>query len=538
MDSKGSPKVSVIVPVKDMAESLEACLEALLHQKFVIYNQEYEVIVVDDGSGDSSAEVAKRAGVRVHQQENMGPAAARNAGARLAGGPILAFTDADCVPDEQWVANIIQAFSNPEVVGIKGTYRTQQKEVVARFVQQEYAYKYARMAHLDRIDFIDTYSAAYRKDIFLQNNGFDERFPKSSVEDQEFSFRLAVKGYRLEFHPELVVWHVHDKSIREYFQRKYKIGYWKTELLRSLPQKTLSDSHTPASQRWQIFLAGLIIVLVGLGMAWSPGFCLLLVSFLLFIGSGLPLMFWIAKSEPGIVWAVPGLLLVRAYAQGFGLIVGLFYISTKPKKKFQNLNFANQFLKRFFDILGAMAGLLISFPIILLSIIAIKLDDGGPAFFSQTRIGENGRRFRLYKLRTMMIGSEQLVQQLLPMNRIKGPAYKIEDDPRVTRIGRFFRRWSLDELPQFWNVLKGEMSIVGPRPEEDWVVEQYNDYQRQRLLVKPGMTGPMQIHGRGSLDFDTRLELELDYISKYSLWLDIEIIIKTIPVVIKGYGAF
>ena len=108
----------------------------------------------------------------------------------------------------------------------------------------------------------------------------------------------------------------------------------------------------------------------------------------------------------------------------------------------------------------------------------------------------------------------------------------------MTRVGRFLRRWSIDEIPQFWNVILGEMSIVGPRPEEEWVVAQYNDYQRQRLLAKPGMTGPMQIHGRGNLDFDTRLNLELDYISNHTLWLDMMIILKTIPVVIKGQGAF
>jgi len=202
------------------------------------------------------------------------------------------------------------------------------------------------------------------------------------------------------------------------------------------------------------------------------------------------------------------------------------------------LNWINQILKRCFDIVGALVGLGLSFPIILLSMIAIKIDDGGPAFFSQTRIGENGRKFRLLKLRTMFIGSEQLIHQLLSRNLVKGLAYKIGDDPRVTRVGKFLRRWSLDELPQFWNVLIGDMSLVGPRPEVEWMVEQYNDYQRQRLLVKPGITGRMQINGRGLLDFDARLDLDLDYIANYSIWLDIEIIIKTIPVVIKGYGAF
>ena len=538
MDNLDSLKVSVIVPVKDMAKTVDACLKALLSQQSVRYDHEYEVIVVDDGSSDQSAEVSRRLGVRVHQQENAGPAAARNAGARLARGIILAFTDADCVPDPQWVVNILKAFSNPAVVGIKGIYRTQQKEVVARFVQQEYAYKYERMAQLDKIDFIDTYSAAYRKDIFLQNNGFDERFPKSSVEDQEFSFRLAAKGYRLEFHPELVVRHIHDKTLKEYFQRKYKIGYWKMELLRSLPQKTFSDSHTPPSQRWQILLAGLMAGFIVIGLLWNPGFWFIPVLLGLFLGSSIPFMDWIAKSDPKILWAVPGLLLVRAYALGIGLVMGLSHTSYRRTIKFSNLNLLSQILKRLCDIIGAAAGLVLSSPIILFSIIAIKMDDGGPAFFSQTRIGENGRKFRLYKLRTMMIGSEELVQQLLSKNQINGPAYKIVDDPRVTKVGRFLRRWSLDEIPQFWNVLTGDMSIVGPRPEEDWVVAQYNDHQRQRLLVKPGMTGPMQIHGRGTLDFDTRLNLELDYIANYSIWLDIVIILKTIPVVLNGHGAF
>ena len=419
MDSPDFLIVSVIIPVKDMAETVGACLNALLCQKSVQYDHEYEVIVVDDGSSDQSAEVSRRLGVRVHQQENAGPAAARNTGARLARGTILAFTDADCVPDQQWIVNIIKAFSNPDVVGIKGIYHTHQNEVVARFVQQEYAFKYERMAQLDKIDFIDTYSAAYRKDIFLQNNGFDERFSKASVEDQEFSFRLAVKGYRLEFHPELAVWHVHDKTLKEYFQRKYSIGYWKTELLRSLPQKTFSDSHTPASQRWQILLAGLMVAFIGLGIFWHPGFWFIPLALLFFLVTGLPFIFWISKSESKIVWAVPGLLLARAFALGIGLVMGLTYTSYRQTIKFTNLNFINQILKRIFDIIGATVGMVLSVPIILFSIFAIKIDDGGPAFFSQTRIGANGRKFRVYKLRTMIIGSEELVQQLLPKNQIK-----------------------------------------------------------------------------------------------------------------------
>ena len=125
---------------------------------------------------------------------------------------------------------------------------------------------------------------------------------------------------------------------------------------------------------------------------------------------------------------------------------------------------------------------------------------------------------------------------MLHKSQLTGPAFKIPNDPRVTRVGRFLRRWSLDELPQFWNVLKGEMSLVGPRPEELRIVELYNDYQRQRLMVKPGMTGPMQVNGRGGLDFDQRLQLELNYLRNYSLLEDFKIILKTFSAVFSGEG--
>jgi lipopolysaccharide/colanic/teichoic acid biosynthesis glycosyltransferase len=129
-----------------------------------------------------------------------------------------------------------------------------------------------------------------------------------------------------------------------------------------------------------------------------------------------------------------------------------------------------------------------------------------------------------------------MVTYVLPQSQLKGPAFKIPNDPRITRVGRHLRRWSLDEIPQFWNVLKGEMSLVGPRPEELKIVELYNDYQRQRLMVKPGMTGPMQVSGRGGLEFDKRLQLELNYLRNYSLIEDFRIILKTFSAVISGEG--
>jgi lipopolysaccharide/colanic/teichoic acid biosynthesis glycosyltransferase len=193
--------------------------------------------------------------------------------------------------------------------------------------------------------------------------------------------------------------------------------------------------------------------------------------------------------------------------------------------------------KRILDIVGAVIGLILSAPIIAVSALAIKLDSPGPIFFTQERAGENGKPFRFIKLRTMVSGAEKKVHEVLGDNPLSGPVFKIPNDPRVTRVGRLLRRWSLDELPQFWNVLRGEMSLVGPRPEECWVVDQYDDRQRIRLTVKPGLTGPMQVSGRGELDMEARLELELDYIEHYKFWRDISILFRSIPAILSGQGA-
>jgi lipopolysaccharide/colanic/teichoic acid biosynthesis glycosyltransferase len=183
-------------------------------------------------------------------------------------------------------------------------------------------------------------------------------------------------------------------------------------------------------------------------------------------------------------------------------------------------------------------GLVITSPVLLVCALAIKLDSPGSIFYSQERAGENGKPFRVKKLRTMVYDAEDRVEQVLSSNPLEGPVYKVPGDPRVTRVGRVIRRWSLDEIPQFWNVLKGEMSLVGPRPEENWVVAKYNDSQRRRLVVKPGLTGPMQVSGRGELDMAERLALEVGYIDEYSFLKDLIILLRTIPAVLSGRGAF
>ena len=181
-------------------------------------------------------------------------------------------------------------------------------------------------------------------------------------------------------------------------------------------------------------------------------------------------------------------------------------------------------------------GLVLSLPVMAGAAIAIRLDSHGPIIFKQPRAGEFGKPFTIFKLRTMVDGADQMVTDMLSMSQLQGPAFKIPNDPRITRVGRYLRRWSLDELPQFWNVLKGEMSLVGPRPEVLHIVERYTDEQRQRLMVKPGLTGPVQVNGRDELDFDRRFQLELDYLRNYTLLKDIKIILKTFTAVISGEG--
>jgi lipopolysaccharide/colanic/teichoic acid biosynthesis glycosyltransferase/glycosyltransferase involved in cell wall biosynthesis len=530
--------ISVIVPVKDGAKTIEICLQSLLHQEGMELDIDFEVIVVDDGSKDDSVEIAQRSGVKVYRQANAGPAAARNAGARIANGTLLAFTDADCAPSPTWMMNLTQSFHDPEVVGVKGVYRTHQNELVARFVQLEYEYKYARMKKLTFIDFIDTYSAAYRKDVYIFNGGFDESFRQPSVEDQEFSFRLAHKGYRLVFEPSAVVFHYHDRSISEYLKRKFGIGYWKAYMLRWTPEKTFSDSHTAPTQRIEILLLAMFMATIPL-IAVLPLFASLLLLFLLvlFFAITSPFLFFISRRDFPVLSVAPWMLIGRAGALGLGLLKGFLLPPKTEKRRVPIQRMRVRWIKRILDIIGGCTGLILSTPVIACAAIAIKLDSTGPVFFRQARAGENGKPFTMLKLRTMIMGAENMVSDVLHMSQLTGPVFKIPNDPRVTRVGRFLRRWSLDELPQFWNVLKGEMSLVGPRPEELQVVALYNDHQRQRLLVKPGLTGPMQVRGRGGMDFDTRLQLELDYIENYSLREDFKIILKTFAAVFTGKGA-
>ncbi len=329
--------ISVVIPAFNAAATLDLCLDALACQ--TVAADSYEVLVVDDGSSDDTpSRAAAHPGVRLLSQAHAGPAAARNLGVRQARGEIVLFTDADCAPAPDWIERMAAPFSAeeggaPPVAGVKGTYRTSQTQLVARFVQAEYEEKYRRMARQDTIDFVDTYSAGYRRDAFVESGGFDTRFPVDSVEDQELSFRLARRGYRMVFVPQAQVTHWgHPRSLAAYWRRKFKIGYWKVIVVRQHPGKLWSDSHTPQSLRLQILLVALIgLCLLG-AILWPPLGWGSAAAALLFLATTFPFSYYEWGKDRAVAVAAPLLFLTRALALGVGFVAGLAATITPGKR--------------------------------------------------------------------------------------------------------------------------------------------------------------------------------------------------------------
>lgn len=195
--------------------------------------------------------------------------------------------------------------------------------------------------------------------------------------------------------------------------------------------------------------------------------------------------------------------------------------------------------KRIVDVAGGAIGLVVASPIILGIAIAMKREEpNGPIIFSQTRIGKNGKPFKMYKIRSMCIDAEAKLETLLAKNEIQGAMFKMKDDPRVTKVGKFIRKTSIDELPQLWNVVKGEMSLVGPRPPLPREVKTYTTYDHQRLLVRPGCTGLWQVSGRNNVHFRDMVALDVAYIQQMSILNEIKIILKTVWIMLNPNGAY
>jgi glycosyltransferase involved in cell wall biosynthesis len=252
---EGSPKgfaYSVIIPAYNAEKTLGPCLEALASQTMA--PEEYEVIVVDDGSTDGTGDVAAAYYVHCVYQPNQGPAAARNLGARHAGGKVILFTDSDCIPAPEWIAEMVHPFEDLEVVAVKGAYKTKQTELAARFAQMEFEDRYDLLTKSSSIDMIDTYSAAFRRDVFLAMGGFDQSFPVANNEDTDFSYRLAAAGCKMVFNPRAVVFHTHRSSLKQYLKMKFWRGYWRLIVYRRYPDKAMKDTYTPAVIKIQTLL--------------------------------------------------------------------------------------------------------------------------------------------------------------------------------------------------------------------------------------------------------------------------------------------
>ena len=207
------------------------------------------------------------------------------------------------------------------------------------------------------------------------------------------------------------------------------------------------------------------------------------------------------------------------------------YVAPAPKPVYE-------FFKRFFDIVLSLFALIVLSPLFLVIAIIIKCGDGGSVFYSQTRLTKGGREFKMYKFRSMCKNADQMLEQLMDQNEMEGPAFKMKDDPRITKVGRFIRKTSIDELPQLWNIIKGDMSIIGPRPPLVREVEEYTPYHMHRLDVKTGLACYRECYGRSNIhDFDEWVESDLKYIQERSLWVDLKVILCTIKVVLTGEGA-
>jgi exopolysaccharide biosynthesis polyprenyl glycosylphosphotransferase len=239
-------------------------------------------------------------------------------------------------------------------------------------------------------------------------------------------------------------------------------------------------------------------------------------------------------ASPCSVWIAPDYFAILLYGSQTEVLAGIPLVSIKAP----TLTGYQRFMKRAFDlVLGALT-LVLALPVMLLAAVAIRLDSPGPAIFRQQRVGENGRLFWTLKLRTMFVGAEEQLGQVVQTDENGRLIHKRPNDVRATRVGRVLRRTSIDELPQLVNVLRGEMSLVGPRPELPTLVETYEPWQRQRFAVPPGITGWWQVSGRGDKPMHLNTEYDLHYVRNYSLWLDLKILLMTVGAVITGRGAY
>jgi glycosyltransferase involved in cell wall biosynthesis len=319
---------SIIIPTFNGGSRIGSCLDSLVDQTT---GRNVEILVVDDGSTDNTASVVRGySSVRLIAQTNAGPASARNRGAMEAKGKILLFTDDDCVPMSEWLGAMLEPFKDSDVVGAKGIYRTHQKSLAARFVQMEYEDKYRLMAGVRSIDFIDTYSAAFRRDRFLKMAGYDTSFPVACAEDVELSYRMSARGWKMKFVPAAIVYHTHPDTFSRYLKKKYKFAFWRVLAVRKNPSKGVKDSHTPQIMKLQLLFAPALLFAVVLDLVFKPSVSVTVLVLAGFLLTTLPFTLRTIRKDPIVGILSPVLLAARACAQVLGVSAGLIYARRKP----------------------------------------------------------------------------------------------------------------------------------------------------------------------------------------------------------------
>lgn len=313
------PRASIVIPAYNSGGTIGECLRVLKSQSM----KPLEVIVVDDGSRDNTIREAKRFGVKVLAQKHAGPAAARNRGARAAKGDVIIFTDADCVPERNWIKEMLSPFGDGKIAGVQGSYKTSQKSPVARFVQLEIEDRYRRMWKRPSIDFIGSYSAAYRRELFLKSGGFDENFPEASGEDPELSFRLSKTGYKMAFNPRAIVHHRHPDNLGKYLKQKFGRARWRVLLYRKHPGKAVSESYTPQILKVQIGLFYLFILFF-ISSPLYPVSAYIAVSLLVLLFlTTIPFSIRAGRLEKRLGFISPFMLVLRSVVFSMGLLYGI-----------------------------------------------------------------------------------------------------------------------------------------------------------------------------------------------------------------------
>ncbi|MGA2112726.1 MAG: glycosyltransferase [Anaerolineales bacterium] len=521
------PAITVIIPARNASRTLAGCLSALRVQ--TISQAKYEIIVVDDGSTDATPEVAANHGVRLVRIAAQGPAAARNAGAELARGQLLVFTEADCVPTRDFLERMAGAFIDPDVVAAQGAFLSFQTDLIPLFVQSEQGYQYWRMEAMASINAIDLFAAAFKKSIFLLNRGFDPGFAAGGMEGRELAYRLAQKGYRMVFAPSALVYRRHALTLRPYLSEKFRNSYWRAHLLGWHPKRLMGDSQLSGHRIFQSLLAWLIPVLAPLALL-NPRFWVVIAAGLVVFGLGAwQELLLILKRNPALLIIAPWLMFLRALVEGAGLVAGFVDAGREVQREhWTPMSLVDRILKRLQDLILSGLGLLLFLPVLLLSALAIFVETHTRVVSLHLRLGEDGLPFEMVWLEPSL----GLVQERLPRF---GPAEETPDSPEEPlvghgRIGGALGRLGIYRLLWLWNVFWGEMSLVGPVPERRENLLHYSDRQRRRFAFRPGVTGPSQILLGENAPLGERLPLELNYADHYSLKSDLQILVRSLLV--------